>query len=85
MLAMAQAQTYHRSRKSPKLRQNRFHSKILKKCAVYDLPAIENRKPRAYGWGEDGLAGISDDQQRFHLALALSTGGIPFSRNASSG
>jgi hypothetical protein len=34
-------------------------------------------RSRAYRWGEDGLAGISDDQQRFHLALALWNGRDP--------
>ena len=28
-------------------------------------------RSRAYRWGEDGLAGISDDQQRLCLAVAL--------------
>lgn len=32
---------------------------------------------RAYRWGEDGLAGISDDQQRICLALALWNGQDP--------
>ena len=32
---------------------------------------------RAYRWGEDGLAGISDDKQRLCLALALWNGRDP--------
>ena len=31
-------------------------------------------RSRAYRWGEDGLAGVSDDQQRLCLALALWNG-----------
>jgi len=31
----------------------------------------EHARSRAYRWGEDGLAGLSDDQQRLCLALAL--------------
>ncbi len=33
---------------------------------------------RAYRWGEDGIAGISDDQQRLCLSLALWNGRDPF-------
>ena len=35
------------------------------------------RARRAYRWGEDGLAGISDDRQRLCLALALWNGKDP--------
>ena len=31
----------------------------------------DQARSRAYRWGEDGLAGISDDKQRLCLALAL--------------
>src|SRR4029077_1629501 len=31
----------------------------------------DQARSRAYRWGEDGLAGISDDQQRLCFALAL--------------
>ena len=31
----------------------------------------DQARSRAYRWGEDGLAGISDDQQRLCLAVAL--------------
>ena len=34
-------------------------------------------RSRAYRWGEDGLAGFSDDQQRLCLALALWNGRDP--------
>lgn len=33
---------------------------------------------RAYRWGEDGIAGISDDQQKMCLSLAMWNGRDPF-------
>jgi hypothetical protein len=37
----------------------------------------DQARSRAYHWGEDGLAGMSDDQQRLCLALALWNGKDP--------
>lgn len=37
----------------------------------------EHARSRAYRWGEDGIAGFSDDQQRLCLALALWNGKDP--------
>jgi len=37
----------------------------------------DQARSRAYRWGEDGLAGISDDQQRLCFALALWNGADP--------
>ena len=37
----------------------------------------EHARSRAYRWGEDGIAGISDDEQRLCLALALWNGRDP--------
>jgi len=37
----------------------------------------DQARSRAYQWGEDGLAGISDDKQRLCLALALWNGKDP--------
>jgi len=37
----------------------------------------DQARSRAYRWGEDGLAGISDDKQRLCLALALWNGNDP--------
>ena len=37
----------------------------------------EHARSRAYRWGEDGLAGVSDDQQRLCFALALWNGKDP--------
>jgi hypothetical protein len=37
----------------------------------------DHARSRAYRWGEDGLAGISDDRQRICFALALWNGSDP--------
>src|SRR5882672_1165881 len=37
----------------------------------------DQARSRAYRWGEDGLAGISDDQQQLCFALALWNGQDP--------
>jgi hypothetical protein len=37
----------------------------------------DHARSRAYRWGEDGLAGVSDDRQRLCLALALWNGRDP--------
>jgi hypothetical protein len=37
----------------------------------------DHARSRAYRWGEDGIAGISDDEQRLCLALALWNGKDP--------
>ena len=37
----------------------------------------DQARSRAYRWGEDGLAGVSDDQQRICVALALWNGKDP--------
>jgi len=37
----------------------------------------DQARSRAYHWGEDGLAGISDDHQRLCFALALWNGKDP--------
>src|SRR5512135_3417681 len=37
----------------------------------------EQARSRAYRWGEDGIAGISDERQRLCLALALWNGADP--------
>jgi Mannosylglycerate hydrolase MGH1-like glycoside hydrolase domain len=37
----------------------------------------DQARSRAYRWGEDGIAGISDDQQRLCFALALWNGNDP--------
>jgi hypothetical protein len=37
----------------------------------------DQARSRAYRWGEDGIAGVSDDRQRLCLALALWNGNDP--------
>jgi hypothetical protein len=44
---------------------------------AWDYFTHEQSHARAYHWGEDGLAGISDDQQRLCFALALWNGKDP--------
>jgi hypothetical protein len=42
-------------------------------------------RSRAYRWGEDGLAGVSDDEQRLCLALALWNGRDPILKERAFG
>jgi hypothetical protein len=44
---------------------------------AWDYFSHDQARSRAYRWGEDGLAGISDDTQRLCLALALWNGKDP--------
>jgi hypothetical protein len=44
---------------------------------AWDYFSHEQARSRAYHWGEDGLAGVSDDQQRLCFALALWNGKDP--------
>src|SRR5213082_2496499 len=41
---------------------------------AWDYFSHDQARSRAYRWGEDGLAGISDDQQRLCFAFALWNG-----------
>src|SRR6266508_5297709 len=41
---------------------------------AWDYLPHDHARSRAYRWGEDGLLGISDDQQRLCFALALWNG-----------
>ena len=45
----------------------------------------DQARSRAYRWGEDGLAGISDDQQRLCFAVALWNGKDPIIKERSFG
>src|SRR5207344_3448197 len=45
--------------------------------SAWEYLSHDAARSRAYRWGEDGLAGISDDQQRLCLALALWNGRDP--------
>jgi hypothetical protein len=44
---------------------------------AWDYFPHEHARSRAYRWGEDGIAGISDDRHRLCLALALWNGKDP--------
>ncbi|MEI2782830.1 MAG: glucosidase [Candidatus Competibacter sp.] len=44
---------------------------------AWDYFPHDHARSRAYRWGEDGLAGISDDEQRLCFALALWNGKDP--------
>ena len=44
---------------------------------AWDYFTHDQARSRAYHWGEDGLAGISDDRQRLCFALALWNGKDP--------
>ena len=44
---------------------------------AWDYFTHDQARSRAYRWGEDGLAGISDDQQRLCFSLALWNGKDP--------
>jgi hypothetical protein len=44
---------------------------------AWDYFSHDQARSRAYRWGEDGLAGISDDQQQLCFALALWNGQDP--------
>jgi hypothetical protein len=44
---------------------------------AWDYFSHEQARSRAYRWGEDGLAGISDDKQRLCFAVALWNGRDP--------
>jgi hypothetical protein len=45
--------------------------------SAWDFFPHDHARSRAYRWGEDGIAGISDDQQRLCFALALWNGKDP--------
>ncbi len=44
---------------------------------AWDYFPHDQARSRAYRWGEDGIAGVSDDQQRLCLSLALWNGRDP--------
>src|SRR5512146_1795509 len=44
---------------------------------AWDYLSHDQARARAYRWGEDGIAGISDDQQQLCFALALWNGADP--------
>src|ERR1022692_2062258 len=44
---------------------------------AWEYLSHDHARSRAYRWGEDGIAGISDDKQRLCLSLALWNGRDP--------
>ena len=44
---------------------------------AWDYFSHDQARSRAYRWGEDGLAGLSDDKQRLCFAVALWNGRDP--------
>src|SRR6266699_5717236 len=44
---------------------------------AWDYLSHDVARSRAYRWGEDGIAGISDDQQRLCFSVALWNGKDP--------
>src|SRR5256714_7790731 len=45
--------------------------------SAWEYFSHDQARSRAYRWGEDGLAGVSDDQQQLCFALALWNGNDP--------
>lgn len=45
--------------------------------AAWDYFPHDSARSRAYRWGEDGIAGISDNHQRLCLAISLQNGADP--------
>src|SRR6187455_3826512 len=52
---------------------------------AWDYFSHDQARSRAYRWGEDGLAGISDDKQRLCFALALWNGKDPILKERAFG
>jgi hypothetical protein len=52
---------------------------------AWDYFTHDQARSRAYHWGEDGLAGISDDQQLLCFSLALWNGKDPILKERAFG
>ena len=52
---------------------------------AWDYFSHDQARSRAYHWGEDGLAGVSDDHQRLCFALALWNGKDPILKERAFG
>src|SRR5271165_5806856 len=52
---------------------------------AWDYFPHDHARSRAYHWGEDGLAGISDDKQHLCFALALWNGADPILKERAFG
>ena len=53
--------------------------------SAWDYFSHDQSRSRAYHWGEDGIAGISDDKQRLCFALALWNGQDPILKERQFG
>ena len=51
---------------------------------AWDYFTHDQARSRAYHWGEDGIAGFSDDKQRFALRSRCGMARIPYSRSVCS-
>src|SRR5437660_6090640 len=54
-------------------------------CDAWNYFSHDQARSRAYHWGEDGLAGLSDDKQRLCFALAVWNGKDPILKERSFG
>jgi hypothetical protein len=52
---------------------------------AWDYLSHDQARSRAYRWGEDGLAGFCDIEQRFCLGLALWNGRDPILKEIAGG
>ena len=52
---------------------------------AWDYFTHDQARSRAYHWGEDGLAGISDEKQLLCFSVDLWMARIQYSKNISSG
>src|SRR5438874_9321721 len=79
-LQQAQERTAHWRRWGPYLSERQWgtvREDYSPYGAAWDYFPHDHARSRTYRWGEDGIAGVSDDQQRLCLALALWNGQDP--------
>src|SRR2546427_1939871 len=79
-LQQAQERTAHWRRWGPYLAERQWgtvREDYSPSGAAWDFFPHDHARSRAYRWGEDGLAGISDNHQRLCFALALWNGCDP--------
>jgi hypothetical protein len=79
-LEAARARTAHWKRWGPYLAERQWgvvREDYSPHGTAWDFFPHDHARSRVYRWGEDGLAGISDNHQRLCLALALWNGRDP--------
>jgi len=87
-LQEAQDRTAHWKRWGPYLAERQWgtvREDYSPHGTAWDSFPHDHARSRAYRWGEDGIAGITDNHGRLCLALALWNGRDPILRSASSG